>query len=153
MVKDQQVRRLFTLLQTENSQAVAAAQAGMDVQTARKYQRLGRLPSEVKIAHHWRTREDPFTGVWAEVAAGVGRQPRPGSQDPVSRCCSGSIPGDSRMARCGRFSGGSRPWRATAGPAQEVFFAQVHNRDGCARRTSRTWRTWGSPSPVSRSIT
>ena len=67
MVKDQQVRRLFTLLQTENSQAVAAAQAGMDVKTARKYQQLGRLPSEVKVTHNWRTREDPFAEVWDEV--------------------------------------------------------------------------------------
>lgn len=36
MVKDQQVRRLFTLLQTENSQAVAAVQAGMDVKSTRR---------------------------------------------------------------------------------------------------------------------
>ena len=55
MVKDQQVRRLFTLLQTENSQAVAAAQAGMDVKTACKYQQLGRLPSEVKVTHRCQT--------------------------------------------------------------------------------------------------
>ena len=64
MVKDQQVRRLFKLVQTENSQAVAA-RAGMDVKTARKYQQLGRLPSEVKVPHNWRTREDPFEEVWA----------------------------------------------------------------------------------------
>src|SRR5690349_17269556 len=67
MVKDQQVRRLFTLLQTQNSQAVAAAQTGMDVKTARKYQQLGRLPSELKVTHNWRTREDPFAEVWEEV--------------------------------------------------------------------------------------
>ena len=41
--------------------------ANMDEKTARKYRRLGRLPSEVAPRHTWRTREDPFAEVWSEV--------------------------------------------------------------------------------------
>ena len=48
MVTDTQVRRLMKLMQMERSLALAAAKAGMDEKTARKYRDLGRLPSEVK---------------------------------------------------------------------------------------------------------
>ena len=66
-VTDQQVRRLFRLDRRELPKGRAAAQAGLDEKTARKYRRLGQLPSEVGMAHTWRTREDPFDGVWAWV--------------------------------------------------------------------------------------
>ena len=46
-------------------QQAAAAASGMSVRTARTWQR-GRLPSERKGKRRWRTRPDPFAGVWAE---------------------------------------------------------------------------------------
>ncbi len=67
MVTDEQVRRLRRMVQTEKRKAVAAAKAGMDVKTARKYLRNGKLPSQVKPEHTWRTRTDPFEEVWEEV--------------------------------------------------------------------------------------
>jgi len=63
MVTDTQVRRLMKLMQTQKSLALAAAKAGMDEKTARKYRNLGRLPSEVRAAHTWRTRDDPFARI------------------------------------------------------------------------------------------
>jgi hypothetical protein len=60
MVTDQQVRRLFKLVQTEKYFGTAAAKAGMDGKTARKYRRLGKLPSEIKKPPTWQTRKDPF---------------------------------------------------------------------------------------------
>ena len=57
------------LVNTEKDQAIAAAKAGMDAKTARKYRRLGRLPSELAAAERGRTRPDPFVAVWEEVAA------------------------------------------------------------------------------------
>ena len=64
MVTDQQVRRLMELIPKAKSLATAAAKAGMDEKTARKYRRLGKLPSTVRAEHTWRTRTDPFTEVW-----------------------------------------------------------------------------------------
>jgi len=64
MVTDQQVRRLFKLIQTEKNFGVAAMKAGMDEKTARKYRKQGKLPSELKEDHVWRTRIDPFEDVW-----------------------------------------------------------------------------------------
>ena len=67
MVTDQQVRKLMSLIPREKSLARAAAKAGMDEKTARKYRRLGKLPSELKPIRTYRTREDPFAGVWGEM--------------------------------------------------------------------------------------
>ena len=47
------------------TQETAAAKAGMSVRSARKWQR-GPLPSETRQERTWRTRPDPFDGVWEE---------------------------------------------------------------------------------------
>ena len=49
MVTDQQVRRYFKLVQTEMNFGIAAAKAGMDEKTARKYRKLGKRGELVKI--------------------------------------------------------------------------------------------------------
>ena len=67
MVTDQQVRRLFKLVQTEKNFGIAAMKAGMDEKTSRKYRRLGKLPSELNTGHTWRTRKDPFEDIWHEI--------------------------------------------------------------------------------------
>ena len=46
-------------------QQTAAAMAGMSERSARKWQ-CGPLPSETKQERRWRTRPDPFDGVWEE---------------------------------------------------------------------------------------
>src|SRR4051812_44034019 len=67
MVTDRQFRRLRKLLQTESTLANAADRAGVDEKTARKYRDSDSLPSQRQRAHTWRTREDPFQDVWAEL--------------------------------------------------------------------------------------
>ena len=67
MITDKQVRRLIALLKSEGNLELAASKAGMDAKTARKYRRLGRLPSELESATRWRTRPDPFAEVWESV--------------------------------------------------------------------------------------
>ena len=125
MVTDRQVRRLMKLIESEKTLATAAAKAGMDEKTARKYRRLGRLPSEVKVEHSWRTREDSFAEVWEEVREKLelnwGLEAKTLFEDLQRR-----YPG--------RFSDGQlrtlqrrvKAWRALEGPPKEVFFPQVH---------------------------
>jgi len=67
MVTTNQVRILMRSLQSEKTKAIAAAKSGMDAKTARKYERLGQLPSEIRCEHTWRTRADPFVEIWPEV--------------------------------------------------------------------------------------
>src|SRR5436190_17542508 len=67
MVTDRQFRRLMKLIQEEQTLATAAAKAGMDEKTARKYRDRGELPSQIKPERTWRTRRDAFEEVWPGV--------------------------------------------------------------------------------------
>ncbi len=53
MISDRQVRKVIELMQSEPTKAITAAKAGMCERTARKWCRLGKLPSEVTIARTW----------------------------------------------------------------------------------------------------
>lgn len=55
------------LNQIEKNLSVAAAKSDMSEDTARKYLRLRKLPSQCKQERRWRTRKDPFEDVWDEV--------------------------------------------------------------------------------------
>src|SRR5262245_62174367 len=67
MITDQQFRRLMKLSKTEESLAMAAAKAGMDDKTARKWLGLGKPPNESKQPRTYRTRVDAFVEAWAEI--------------------------------------------------------------------------------------
>ncbi|NQT70827.1 MAG: IS21 family transposase [Desulfobacteraceae bacterium] len=125
MVTDQQVRRLFKLVQTENNFGIAAAKTGLDEKTARKYRKRGKLPSELEKQHTWRTREDPFDDVWQGIKSML--EINPGLEAKT-------IFEDLQRKNPGQFSDGQlrtlqrsiKSWRASAGPPKEVFFTQVH---------------------------
>src|SRR3989442_15067535 len=65
MVSDAQVRLLRQKRMERKTQEAAAAAAGMSVRTARTWAR-GPLPSAGKTPRSWRTRPDPFSGVWEQ---------------------------------------------------------------------------------------
>src|ERR1051325_6895047 len=67
MVTDRQVRTLMKLLSSGVPLTKAALKVGIDVKTARKYRDAGKLPSQDRAPHIWRTREDPFAAVWEEL--------------------------------------------------------------------------------------
>lgn len=123
MIGDRQVRRLMKLIQTEESMAIAAAKAGMDEKTARKYRDLGKLPSEVAKKHAWRTREDPFDEVWEEIRGLLGNEPGLQAKtlfEHLQRKDPGRFP-DGQLRTLQRRV---KVWRATEGPSREVYFAQ-----------------------------
>ncbi len=125
MVSDQQVKRLWRLAQGRFSLEVAAAKAGMDPKTARKYLRARRLPSEMQQKHTWRTRPDPFTEVWDEIEERLRIEPGLQAKTLFEYL---------QQREPGRFSEGQvrtlqrriKNWRALEGPPREVFFAQDH---------------------------
>jgi len=104
----------------------AAAAAGMCERTGRKYRKLGRLPSECRAEHTWRTRDDPFVEVWPELEALL--VVNPGLQAKT-------LFAELQRRYPGRFADGQlrtlqrriKVWRAVAGPAREVFFPQEHH--------------------------
>jgi hypothetical protein len=125
MVTDQQIRRLFKLSNTEKTQELAASKAGLDVKTARKYLRARRLPSEMKTERHWRTRKDWFEEVWPKIREQLSTNPglevktifAALQREQPERFADGQLRTLQRKVK---------HWRATEGPAQEVYFVQEH---------------------------
>ena len=125
MVTDAQVRRLKRLSKTEKTQEMAAAKAGMDVKTARKYLDGGELPSESKPDRTWRTREDPFERVWEEVRQQVDANPGLEAKT-LFEALQRRYPGEFTDGQLRTLQRRMKRWRATEGPGREVFFAQKH---------------------------
>ena len=125
MVTDAQVRRLKRLSKTEETQELAAAKAGMDVKTARKYLASGELPSDSKPDRTWRTRPDPFERVWKEVVEQI--EGNPGLEaKTLFEAMQRKYPGEFADGQLRTLQRHLKRWRATQGPGQEVFFAQHH---------------------------
>src|SRR6516225_3987500 len=125
MVTDHQVRRLKKLSNIEKNQEIAASKAGMDPKTARRYLAANRLPSELGKERHWRTREDPFTEVWNQVRQQIEENPGLEAKtlfEWLQRECPGRFT-DGQIRTLQRRI---KLWRATEGPAQEVYFGQKH---------------------------
>jgi hypothetical protein len=125
MVTDTQVRRLKRLSKTEKTQELAAAKAGMDVKTARKYLVEGKLPSETIPERNWRTRSDPFEQVWEEIRTQM--EVNTGLEaKTIFEALQRKYPGEFADGQLRTLQRHIRRWRATEGPGREVFFAQHH---------------------------
>jgi hypothetical protein len=127
MVRDEQVRLLRTKMDDGDKQETAAAQAGMSVRTARKWQR-GALPSETRKDRHWRTRADPFAEVWTAdivpllAADGDGVLEAATLIDLLQE----RHPGVFFAGQVRTLQRRLRDWRAEHGPARMVKFQQHH---------------------------
>ncbi|WP_051979796.1 IS21 family transposase [Edaphobacter aggregans] len=104
---------------------IAASKAGMDAKTARKYRRLGKMPSELSLAVRGRTRPDPFVDVWDEVQELF--RANPGLEaKTVFEYLQRQYPGRFQDGQLRTLQRRVKGWRATDGPAREVFFVQQH---------------------------
>ena len=109
------------------TQETAAAMAGMSVRSARKWQ-SGPLPSETSQDRWWRTRPDPFDGIWEEEIEPLLQG------DPAGKLKATTIIEWLEERHPGRFSASQlrtlqrrlQDWRALNGPDQEVYFPQEH---------------------------
>jgi hypothetical protein len=125
MISDRQARKVIELMQSEPTKAIAASKAGMDEKTARKWARLGRLPSELRVAHTWRTREDPFKDAWAQI--GPMFELNPGLEaKTVFEFLQRENPGVFDDGQLRSLQRRIKRWRALEGPAREVFFPQLY---------------------------
>lgn len=126
MVTDEQVRMLMTLIPKEKSLALAAAKAGMNEKTARKYRDLAVLPSQCGPRHDWRTREDPFIEDWPWVTDQL-RINKGLEAKTLFEALQQSFPGRYQDGQLRTLQRRIKIWRATEGPAREVMFPQVHH--------------------------
>ncbi|MEK7839071.1 MAG: IS21 family transposase [candidate division NC10 bacterium] len=134
---DAQVRKLMDEMGKHGQVGTAGLRAGMSPNTARKYIRAGRLPSELKQPRDWRTRDDPFEADWAELRARLADAPELETkalfEDLLRRKPDGYAPGQLRT-----LQRRVKQWRAREGPPKLIFFPQEH-RPGEAIQTDFTW--------------
>ena len=98
---------------------------GMSARTARTWHR-GRLPSEKKGKRRWRTRPDPFAGVWAEEVEPLLRSDVEGAlkATTILGWLEERHPGRFSMSQLRTLQRRLRDWRALSGPDREVYFEQ-----------------------------
>ncbi len=125
MVTDRQVKELRKMKQNGKTLFAAALKAEMDEKTARKYYRLGKLPSELETPREWRTRGDAFSEAWEEVRSKL-------ELNPGLECK--TLFEDLQRRTPGKFQDGQlrtlqrrvKIWRALEGSPKEVFFSQLY---------------------------
>src|SRR5947209_16210641 len=107
------------------TQEQAAARAGMSLRTLRRYERRGKLPSQLQPPRTYRTRPNPFTDDWPWIVSQLERDPA------LQATTLFALLGERRPGhyQAGQLRGLQRQiavWRAQYGPEREVMFPQVH---------------------------
>ena len=127
MITDQQVRLLRQKRMEGKRQETAAALAGMSQRSARKWQ-CGPLPSETKQERWWRTRPDPFDGVWEEEILPLLEGEAAGKlkATTIIEWLEERFPGRFSSSQLRTLQRRLQDWRALNGPDQEVYFPQEH---------------------------
>jgi len=127
MVKDNQIKELYKLMKKDAmTTKMAAMKTGMDAKTARKYLRSGSLPSESKPERDWITRKDPFETIWPHVKNQLGINLGLEAKTLFEHY-QRTYPGKFQDGQLRTFQRKVKEWRATEGPAKEVFFPQKHH--------------------------
>jgi transposase len=125
MVTDQQVRRLFEMQNKVDHFYQAADAAGMSVKTARKYVKTGKLPSQSKQDHTWKTHEDAFEADWPWIKEYL--KVNPGLEaKALFEHLQRQRPGKYKDKQLRTFQRRVRRWHALEGPAKEIYFPQVY---------------------------
>ena len=127
MVTDAQVRLLRKKMAEGKTIASAAAAAGISERSAYTWKQ-GALPSEKKAPRGWRTRPDPFEGIWEKEVVPL-----------LVADEAGVLEGTTILAELRRLHGDEygpaqlrtlqrrvHEWRALHGPEKEVMFEQKH---------------------------
>lgn len=125
MITDQQVRKLMQLNQTEKTLSVAAAKSGMCENSARKYLKSGKLPSQIKVPRTWRTRSDAFEPVWPTIKEMLENNPGLEAKT-IFEWLQRENPGTYEDGQLRTLQRRIKQWRALEGPGKEVYFDQVH---------------------------
>ena len=125
MKRDGEIKLLLDERSKGTKQKLAAARAGMCERTARKYERIGKLPSQMKKPRTHRTRENPFAADWPWVAAQIEEDPALQVKTLFALLCE-AFPGRYQEGQLRTLQRHVQAWRVRHGPEQEVMFPQEH---------------------------
>ena len=125
MITNLQYRRLKMSFKKKKKISKAALISGMSEPTARKYINLNKAPNELKKEHTWKTREDVFAEIWSEtekflkINHGV-------EAKTLFEYIQKENPGKYSDGQLRTFQRKVKIWKATEGPAKEIYFPQIH---------------------------
>jgi transposase InsO family protein len=123
-ITDQQVRK-YKAIRRQATQEIAAARMGISVRSARRIEKVEKLPSQ-HGPRTWRTRADPLAGVWeAELVPLLEAEPRLQGRTLFEELQQrhGERFGDGILRTLQRRV---RAWRAEHGNEKEIYFAQAN---------------------------
>jgi hypothetical protein len=139
ITRDAQVKGLFKSMSEGKPLYVSAQKADICENTARKYVKAQRFPSDLKQPHKWRTRPDAFSEVWPRIEAILSDEPQleaKAALEWLQREYPGKFFDNQIRTLQRRF----RYWHATKGDAKEVYFDQEH-KPGQLGASDFTWMT------------
>lgn len=124
-ITDRQCRRYMERRRSGDTQALAAAKAGISERSGRRLTASGRVPSQSRKPRG-RTRLDPLAGLWDEIVVPMLHQVPMLRATTVMEEIGRDHPGrlDERHLRT--LQRRIAHWRATAGPDREIIFRQEH---------------------------
>ena len=123
-ITDHQMLKYKSQRRTQ-TQAAAAAKAGISERSARRIETIESLPSQ-RPPRQWRTRPDPLERVWeTELLPLLQASPRLGAVTLLEEL-QRRYPGEYGPGALRTLQRRLRHWRAIHGREREVFFAQEH---------------------------
>lgn len=125
-ITNEQMRLLMKAMEKDPNIEKAAAKAGMCRQTASKYLKAGKMPSDLKVPHQWRTRSDPFAEIWDRVEEKLKDAPELEAKTLFEWLCR-EHEGMFQEGQLRTLQRRIHDWRALHGPEREVFFPQEHH--------------------------
>jgi len=136
---DAQVRIVMRERSKGKTQIQAAIKANLSSRkTIRKYERLGRMPSELKKPREHRTRQDPFEAHWLEAEGLLKNAPELEAKTLFEWLCE-QHPGSYQEGQLRTFQRRVSVWRGLNG-SQLLTLEQVRVA-GEAMQTDGTWMT------------
>jgi len=136
---DTQARIIMRERSQGKTQEQAAAKANIKSRkTVRKYERLGKLPSELKKAREYRTRSDPFEEDWDEVERMLKKAPELEAKT-LFEWLSEQHPEKYQEGQLRTFQRRVSAWRALNG--SELLTLEQVRRPGEMMQTDGTWMT------------
>jgi len=136
---DAQVRIIMRERSAGKTQEQAAAKADINSRkTVRKYERLGKLPSELKKPREYRTRSDPFEDDWAEAERMLEKAPELEAKTLFEWLCEQHTE-KYQEGQLRTFQRRVSTWRALNG--SEILTLEQVRHPGEMMQTDGTWMT------------
>lgn len=122
-INKQQVRIYMSAINEGEIQHIAAAKAGISERSGRRIEK-GEIPSGGRAKRHWRTRKDPFAGIWdSEIVPmlEINDELQPLT---LFEHITKKFPGKYPQSKLRTFQRRVKQWRALNGAGKEVMFLQ-----------------------------